>query len=143
MNIIQCKMCKKPFHSIGGKVCPDCLKKIDQDFFVVRDYIYDNQGADIDTVSEETGVEKAVILHLLKEGRLTLATPGGAGGSMLMCEVCKKPIVSGRMCEVCKNKVASTMQKNVDGNKPPPEKKQTEASKYSSKMHTRHDRNEK
>ena len=141
MNIIQCKMCKKPFHSIGSKICPECLEKIDKDFFIVRDYIYDNQGVDIDTVCEETGVEKVVILHLLKEGRLTLATTGGSGGTMLMCEVCRKPIHTGRMCEVCKSKVTETIQKNVEGNKPPePKKEPADPSKASAKMHVKHDK---
>ena len=141
MNIIQCKMCKKPFHSIGGKICPECLHKIDQDFIIVRDYIYDNQGADIDTVAEETEVDKAVILHLLKEGRLTLSSTGSGGGSMLMCEVCRKPIYTGRMCEACKSNVTATMQKNVEANKPPPpEPRKTDSSRPSPKMHTRYDK---
>ena len=139
MNIIQCKMCKKPFHSIGGLNCPECLRKIDLDFITVRDFIYDNQGADIDTVSEETGVEKAVITHLLKEGRLTLAS-AGTGGTYLMCRVCRKPIFSGSMCEVCKNKIAATMQKNMDSNNPKPkESKKYDPATSKYKMHTKHD----
>ena len=140
MNIIQCKICKKPFHSVGSKICSDCLQRIDKDFFIVRDYIYDNQGADIDTVSEATGVEKFIILHLLKEGRLELATPGGAGGTMLNCEVCKKPIITGRMCEGCKSKVSETIQKSVEGGKPPAQNKKQDASKPTNKMHTRYDK---
>ena len=142
MNIIQCKMCKKPFHSIGGRICPECLNQIDKDYITVRDYIYDNPGADIDTTAEETEVDKAIILHLLKEGRLELSSPGGGDGkSMLMCEVCRKPIYTGRMCEICKGKVASTMQRNVDGNKPPPpERKKPQGSKPANKMHVKIDR---
>jgi len=133
MNIIQCKTCRKPFHSIGSRICPECLHRIDMDFITVRDYIYDNEGADIDTVAEETGVEKAIILHLLKEGRLTLATRGGGGH--LTCEMCKTPINTGRLCNTCKDKVSSFVQDNPDAKKPPaPE---SDPSKRSSKMHTR------
>ena len=135
MNIIQCKLCNKPFQSLGARTCPDCLQKIDRDFITVRDYIYDNPDSKIDKVVEDTGVEKAVILHLLKEGRLTLDTPDAEG--MLVCYVCKKPITSGRMCKECKEKVASTMSKSVGGSKPPePEKKELKASKHTAKMHT-------
>lgn len=122
MNIIQCVLCKKPFQSIGSKACPDCLKKLDEDFIIVRDYIYDNKHADIDKVSEDTGVSKQAILYLLKDGRLQFDDLA-AGGGVLFCEVCKKPINTGRMCKECKGRVAMTMQKNITGNKQPEQKK--------------------
>jgi len=112
VNIIQCSICKKPFQSFGGRICGNCLEKIDKDFITVRDYIYENKHADIDTVAEETGVQRQIIIHLLKEGRLIIEDPEG-GGSVLFCEVCKKPINTGRMCNACKEKVSMTMQKNV------------------------------
>lgn len=133
MNIVQCKMCRKPFDGYGGRICPDCLKKIDKDFVTVRDYIYENKRANMDEVSEETGVEKAVIMYLLKEGRLTLI---GDDAGVLLCEVCKRPINSGRMCEKCKNTVASTMQKSVGPDKQEAPKKNTADAKISQGMHT-------
>ena len=113
MNIMQCTFCKKPFQSLGRKICPDCLEQIDKDFLVVRDYIYDNKQTDIDTVSDETGVSKQIILYLLREGRLILDDPKG-GGSALTCELCKKPINSGKLCKGCMENVASTMQKSYN-----------------------------
>ena len=118
MNIIQCNFCKKPFHTLGSKVCSECLKKMDEDFVKVRDYIYEHKNTDMDVVSEETGVSKQVILHLLKEGRLILEDKHGGGGGMLFCEICKKPINTGRMCNDCKGSLASTMQKNITPDKP-------------------------
>ena len=112
MNIVQCQFCKKPFQSLGRRICPACLEQIDRDFITVRDYIYEHKVTDMDTVSEETGVTKQIILYLLKEGRLIMEDEN-AEGSLLKCEVCRKPISSGRMCKDCKDKVASTMQKNI------------------------------
>ena len=135
MNIIQCKSCKKLFHSLGAKTCPDCLRQIDLDFITVRDYIYDNPNSRIDKVAKETGVEKATILHLLREGRLTLDNPDAEG--LLTCEVCKQPIASGRICNSCKDDVAASMDRSIQGKKPPePEKKDPISSKYDAKMHT-------
>jgi len=113
MNIIQCTFCKKPFQTLGRKICNECLEQIDKDFIVVRDYIYENKHSDMDTIAEETGVSKQIILYLLKEGRLILDDDAGGGG-LLFCEVCRKPISSGRMCKDCKGKVASTMQRSID-----------------------------
>lgn len=116
MNIIQCSLCKKPFQSLGGRICGDCLTKLDEDFVKVRDYIYEHKHADIDKVAEETEVSKQAILHLLKEGRLQIEDAGV--GSILLCEVCKKPISTGRMCKECQGRVALSMQKNITDSKP-------------------------
>ena len=115
MNIITCSLCKKPFQTLGSRICVPCLERIDKDFITVRDYIYEHKHANIDVVAEETEVPKQIILHLLKEGRLTIDDPGGGG--VLFCEACKKPINTGRMCAECKDKVANTMQKNVSSSK--------------------------
>ena len=123
MNIIQCQFCKKPFQSLGRRICPNCLEQIDRDFITVRDYIYEHKVTDMDTVSEETGVSKQIILHLLKEGRLELGG-GDSGGGVLQCEMCKKPITTGRLCRECMDKVSSTMQKNVDTKPSPPKNDQ-------------------
>ena len=135
MTIIQCRMCRKPFHSIGSKICPECLKQIDKDFMVVRDYIYDNRNSSIEKTSKETGVAKSVILYLLKEGRLTLDNPDSEG--LLKCDICRKPIDTGRMCRDCKDSLSSSMNKNIESNKPAePVKKDVRAGKYQAKMHT-------
>jgi len=112
MNIIQCSLCKKPFQSIGRRICPVCLEKTDKDFITVRDYIYDHKHANLDTVAEETGVSKQIIMHLLREGRLILDTPDGDG--VLTCEACKKPINTGKLCKECAEKVSSRIQGNID-----------------------------
>ena len=117
MNIVQCTYCKKPFQSLGSRICPACLEQIDRDFITVRDYIYEHKHSNIDKIAEETEVKKSIIIHLLKEGRLIIDSPDGDG--LLVCEMCKKQINTGRMCKDCMGKVASTMDKNVSaGNKP-------------------------
>ena len=112
MKIVTCKFCRRLFESYNQKVCPECMQKIDKDFIKVKDYLYDHKKADVDAASKDTEVDKAVILYLLKEGRLTLA---GAEGDayVLTCEVCKKPIASGRMCQACMDKLSRTMDKSI------------------------------
>ena len=135
MNIIQCSFCKKPFQSLGGKICGNCLEKIDKDFIKVRDYIYDHKHANIDIVSEETEVPKQIIMYLLKEGRLIIDDPSGSGGGLLTCEVCKKPITTGRMCKDCQNTVASTMQKSIGSGQPAqPQRKDIKPGKGTAKI---------
>jgi len=115
MNIVQCQYCKKPFASLGGRICPACNEKIDRDFITVRDYIYDNKQSNIDTISEETEVPKHIIIHLLKEGRLVIDSPDGDG--LLVCEMCKKPINTGRLCKGCSGNITSNMDRNAAASK--------------------------
>jgi len=132
MNIVQCTFCKKPFASIGGRICPACMEQIDRDFITVRDYIYETKHANIDKIAKETEVHKQIIIHLLKEGRLIIDSPDGDG--LLVCEVCKKPINTGRMCKDCTGKVASSMDKNVVANKKPEPKEPEQNLKGSAKI---------
>jgi len=134
MNIVACQFCKKPFTSIGGRICPACNEQIDRDFITVRDYIYETKHANIDKISKETEVSKAIIMHLLKEGRLIIDSPDGDG--LLVCEMCKKPINTGRLCKDCTGKVASSMDKNVTDNKKPEPKKEEPNLKGSAKIGT-------
>jgi len=132
MNIVACTFCKKPFQSLGGRICPACLEQIDKDFITVRDYIYEHKHSNIDRISKETEVSKHVIIHLLKEGRLIIDSPDGDG--LLVCEMCKKPINTGRLCKECTGKVASSMDKNVDAHKKPEVKEPEKNLKGSAKI---------
>jgi len=134
MNIVQCTFCKKPFASIGGRICPACHEQIDRDFITVRDYIYETKHANIDKIAKETEVSKQIIVHLLKEGRLIIDSPDGDG--LLVCEMCRKPINTGRLCKDCTGKVSSSMDKNVDSNKKPEVKEDEPNIKGSAKLNT-------
>ena len=134
MNIIQCQFCKKPFASLGGRICPACLEQMDKDFITVRDYIYEHKHSNIDKIAKETEVSKQVIMHLLKEGRLIIDSPDGDG--LLVCEMCKKPINTGRLCKDCIGKVSSSMDKNMDAHKKPEVKPEEPNIKGSAKLST-------
>jgi len=113
MNIIQCQFCKKPFVPINGKICPACLEQLDKDFTKVRDYLYENEMANLDKIAEATEVDKRKIMYLIKEGRLTIDGSDGEGGGVLQCGLCKKSIKAGRLCEGCAEKISSKMDKSV------------------------------
>jgi len=132
MNIVQCTFCKKPFASVGGRICPACNEQIDKDFITVRDYIYEHKHSNIDIIAKETEVSKQVIIHLLKEGRLIIDSPDGDG--VLVCEMCKKPINTGRLCKECTGKVSSSMDKNTAANKKPEPKAPEQNLKGSAKI---------
>ena len=111
MNIIQCSICKKPFQSIGRKQCPDCIDYIDECFIKVRDYLDQYPSAGMEAVEAATEVEQKIILHLLKDGRLIMGEGKATGAGGLICEMCKKPISTGKLCNSCKD----SLSKTIDG----------------------------
>jgi len=117
MQVKQCEFCRMPH--LGNRLCADCLLKLDEDFILVREYLYDHDGADIEEVSAETGVSKKTIFYLLKEERLLVGDENGRANSILTCESCKKPIHTGRMCTGCKKEVMTALQQSVSAVKVP------------------------
>lgn len=104
MNIRNCKECGKLFQYDGiSKLCYRCRRKDEEDFRKVKDYIYDNQGATLTQVSEETGVSEDKILRYLREGRLEIV--GDNPGLLLDCERCGKAIRTGRYCDECAREI--------------------------------------
>lgn len=101
MVLQDCERCGRTFAAEDGQVlCKKCLEEeVEVDFRKVRDYLYDNPGADINEVERETGVEKKIILKLLKDDRIEIVD---VDNSILSCEKCGKQIKSGRLCEDCK-----------------------------------------
>jgi len=95
--------------------------QIDLDFFKVRDYLYENEGAGIEEVADATGVARKAIIYMLKEERLSVTDAKGGSGGYLTCESCKKPINTGRMCASCKTEVLKALQPNAPVSKPKPQ----------------------
>jgi len=120
MQVKQCDFCRMPFQSFGNKICKDCHMQIDLDFFKVRDYLYEHEGAGIEEVAEATGVPRKSIIFMLKEERLSVTDAKGGSGGYLKCESCKRPINTGRMCAACKNEVLKALQPNAPVSKPKP-----------------------
>lgn len=112
MELKNCEKCGRAFGAEDGqKLCTKCLMStIEDDFKLVRDYLYDNPGADVGEVSEATGVARPVILKLLKDERIEVVDEENA---ILRCSVCGKSIKSGRKCDECKNEFAQALVKTA------------------------------
>ena len=69
MDVRNCKNCGKLFQYVGKPLCPACNKKLEDKFFEVRDYIYENPTANMSQVSEEMEVpiqqiKKLSLIHI-------------------------------------------------------------------------------
>lgn len=104
----NCKRCGKIFSYTGNHLCPDCIEKEDQEFKLVKDYIYENPKCSAYEVSEATGVSVRTIISFLKQDRLQEAE--GLSG-LLVCEKCGVPVKSGRHCEKCASQLKRDTKK--------------------------------
>ncbi len=97
MNIKTCRDCQKIFQSYGQAYCEECLKKQDDLFVVVRNYLYDNPKATVEDICESCKVEEDLVLGWLRDGRLLAEN----GASLLTCMSCGVSIAQGRVCAKC------------------------------------------
>lgn len=97
------------------------MKKLDEKYAQVKEYIYDHPGASINEVSEENDVSVNQIKKWVREERLSFSEDSAVG---LACEGCGKMIKTGRYCKECKMKLASELGSFVEKPKVPEYKKQ-------------------
>lgn len=117
MELRNCPECGKLFVYVRRNLCPDCLKKDEENYEKVKTYLSKNPKATIDEISDATQVPAKNVLEYLKEGRLMLS-PGNVN-IILNCEICGTPILYGRVCEECSKKLKSGF---VSQNEPIPTK---------------------
>ena len=98
MDIRNCAKCGKLFTYINSPICGDCVKKEEEIFEEVRDYIKENPNATVIEVSNETGVSTNKIYDYLREGKLEAVENIGFS---LQCDRCGKAIKKGRYCDSC------------------------------------------
>lgn len=105
-EVRNCRKCGKIYTYMGGApICPACKQADEEDFKIIKDYLYRNPGASITQVSTELDISMEKIKRFLKDGRLEIT--GDDGNMILECENCGKSIKSGRFCDECERSLAS------------------------------------
>lgn len=117
MELKNCEKCGRAFGAERNEtICTKCATEhIEDDFKKVRDFLYDNPGVGVRTVSEETGVAERVIIKLLRDDRIEVADENNA---LLTCDKCGVGIKSGRICDKCKNELAKDLMGAAKSLKP-------------------------
>ncbi|MFW6028863.1 MAG: flagellar protein [Halanaerobiales bacterium] len=130
MKLKNCVKCGKLFSpQAGEKVCPVCRKEEENEFEMVKEYLWDNPKATIEEVHEETGVERDTIMKFVKEDRLI--AEGIDVDWENECERCGKPISHGKYCLECQQELI-----NGFNDKSSEEKKKEIDIKKKGKMYT-------
>lgn len=102
--LVNCTRCGKMFQKLSSrKICPLCMEADEAAFEVARTYIDKHPGAEVAEVAEATGVEEALILRFLRDGRFT----HWGAGRVVGCTQCGKEIPFGdKLCTSCRETLA-------------------------------------
>lgn len=111
MELRNCPECGKVFSYIRTNLCPECQKKDDESFKVIREYISKNPGVSAIDVSRDTGISEQKVLRFLRQGRLSVGEIEKQ--FKLECELCGKFVTGGRYCPACQEKLTSGLKKIV------------------------------
>ena len=78
MEVKNCKNCGRLYNYIGGvyRLCPECMRKLEEKFQEVKDYIEDNPRADMREISEKCDVSTRQVTRKmpLSSSRIAKAT---------------------------------------------------------------------
>ncbi len=132
MDIRNCVNCGNMFQYVGNRLCPKCVKMLDDQLQQVKAYLDENKGATVMQVSEECDVPVRQIKRWIKEERLMFA-PGVDTG--LVCSQCGMPIESGRMCKKCAEQLKGGFDASINKNRPAPQEPKPRSGGADSSLH--------
>ena len=125
MEIKNCRRCGKMFSYMGGMpICGQCKQKEEEDFQLVKKYLYDHSGASMQEVSDACEVSAEKITRFLREGRLEVREGSNV---VLECEKCGKSIRSGRLCIDCSKQLEKDISSVVASSAPESSKEEEKA----------------
>ncbi len=120
MDVRNCRQCGRIYNYIGGPykhLCPDCVRKMEDKFVEVKEYINEYDKATIAEVSAECDVSVKQIEKWVREERLCFSADSPIG---IACEKCGAMIKSGRFCDNCKGSMANSFSNAYREEKPQP-----------------------
>ncbi len=117
MNVLNCKSCGRLFNAMSReKICPACRNALEDKFQDVKKYLEENPNSSVEQTAKDNDVSTKQIRQWVREERLILSSATDAG---ITCEVCGRPICSGRYCDQCKMSLKSDLMNALDRpNKP-------------------------
>ena len=108
-DLRNCSRCGKLFAYYGRSICNNCMEKEEEEFKIVKEYLYDHPKATVFEVSEATEVSVDKIMRFLREERLEISSENV--NLILECESCGVPIKTGKYCKECRDELTNEMQR--------------------------------
>lgn len=114
LNVENCARCGSLFRRVRQPLCPNCLKKIDEEYEKCYKFMRkkENRGCNVHDLSKATGVSLQQITAFILEGRLSIDNNPNIE---YPCKSCGGPTRSGSLCQRCIDnikKMAGYMQED-------------------------------
>lgn len=122
-NISNCPTCGKLFVKGLRDVCPECHKKVEDQYDTCLQYLREHKSCTMYELSDATGVSVKQITRFIREGRISLAH---APNMSYPCEVCGTPIREHNMCDPCRNKLTKDVKNLTEDEKRRQEQKEAD-----------------
>lgn len=113
-KLSNCSKCGQLFLSIGINTCPQCIKKVEDEYTVCAEYLKENRLVNIYVLSEETGISVNQITQFVREGRISVADTPNLG---YPCQTCGTLINKGKLCDKCANSFNREINKVINNSK--------------------------
>jgi len=112
-KLANCVRCDALFVKTIRDICPKCHSEVEKEYDKCSQFLRkrENRGANIQQLSEATGVSIKQITRFIKEGRISTA---GNPNLAYPCENCGTPILSGHLCETCASGLRREMVQDLD-----------------------------
>ena len=108
MDVINCKNCGRLFNALDrSRLCPACMKALEDKFQEVKQYLRDNPNATVNQTAEDNDVTVKQIKRWIREERLVLSNTTGCD---IRCEQCGAVIQTGRFCAKCKASMTNDLE---------------------------------
>jgi predicted amidophosphoribosyltransferase len=104
VKLANCPRCGSLFQRMALDICPDCVKKREEDFTKVKKLLADEPTADLPRISEVTELDEERILEFVHLGWLL----PGAPGLKPTCRLCGEPAAYGELCGLCRRELRDT-----------------------------------
>ncbi|HHY64353.1 MAG TPA: hypothetical protein GX501_04845 [Clostridiaceae bacterium] len=109
----ECVRCHRFFERVAfEEVCPVCFPIEEEEFRKIKEYLTAHPGATSNELMAVIGVSLKSIRRYLKEERLEIV---GDNKGFIRCELCGKPLNSGRFCGGCYKEGQALRAKGIMG----------------------------
>ncbi|MDT2286483.1 flagellar protein [Paenibacillus larvae] len=118
MDIANCPVCGKIFVKGIRDICPNCVKKQEEQYERCAEYLRQHKGITLYELSEAVDVPVRQITKFIREGRISIEN---APNMSYPCEVCGEMIRENSMCESCRSRLIRDMAQALEekGKTPP------------------------
>lgn len=112
MDLANCPRCGRLYARNFKELCGNCIRDIEHEYDICKEYLRENKGATITELSEDTGVTVKQITVFIREGRISIENNPNM---MYPCEVCGILIRTGNMCDGCRSRLTKDLASAAKG----------------------------